>query len=337
MGEIWNIGLGVHKYKETKSFYENVLGFEYCLFQESNVRNMLLRYTNNTLLIQDVCFLINKNGGAGIEIWNTINKIPHKPQRPTELENTGILAILLQCKNIYAIRSMIQQENIEVSTITDDFLGQKRLYIRDNEYNMIGIIGNGDEEEKSTINKNNMGGVCSIIIGTHNMEATKYFYKEMGGFDTVMYDKTGIFEDFCFWENNIKIRRAALKRSDTKNKGVFGNLMHVDYIELVQVVEKKIDYKHKNALCYGQPGFFKIGFDIENRRILKEYTISVDSTPYKSALEGNLFYKEDANAILSESIEIKSIRPHTIKKNIYMFKGKRKPLSKFRIKALFTK
>jgi hypothetical protein len=70
--------------------------------------------------------------------------------------------------------------------------------------------------------------------GCFDIEKSKAFYADILGYDTVVYDKEGVFDDFKnLPSGSNKVRRVLLKHSKPK-VGAFSQLLGESKIELVK-------------------------------------------------------------------------------------------------------
>ena len=69
------------------------------------------------------------------------------------------------------------------------------------------------------------GGTVGAMIGVTDIERAFSVYRDVLGYDTVVYDETGVFADFAFMNGGDQKYRRVLLRSSRKPKGAFAELM----------------------------------------------------------------------------------------------------------------
>ena len=197
--------------------------------------------------------------------------------------------------------------------------GRDHFFVEDPYGNFFEIV---QEDTTFQETESKTGGIYGAIVGVSDMEKSMKFYDEILGYDTVVYDETGVFEDFAHIPGGDERYRRVLLSHSQERKGPFSNFLNASQIELVQLVDserkpRKI-YDFKTHL-WGDPGFIQICFDIKNMKDLKEFCESkgvkfqTDSNPeaYESEAEifdmggasGHFTYIEDPDGNLIEFVE----------------------------------
>ena len=81
------------------------------------------------------------------------------------------------------------------------------------------------------------GGVYGAMIGTQDMEKSIDFYKNILGYDVIVSDETGNFEDFAYLNAPGQFRRVVLTHSQPRT-GSFSKIFSDSQIELVQSLDR---------------------------------------------------------------------------------------------------
>ena len=175
------------------------------------------------------------------------------------------------------------------------------------------------------------------------MEKSINFYQKILGYDKVLYDAVGAFNDFAVLPGgNKEMRRVLLTHSETR-KGAFSQLLGKTFIELVQVYNKPKRSIYENRL-WGDLGFIHLCFDMVGIDSMREYCkanghpFTVDSAQSFDMGEaaGHFSYIEDPDGTLIEFVETHKI-PVLKKIGWYLNLRKRqldKPLPKWMLRAL---
>jgi catechol 2,3-dioxygenase-like lactoylglutathione lyase family enzyme len=190
----------------------------------------------------------------------------------------------------------------------------------------------------------NTGGVLGVILGVGDIEKALKLYKDILGIDTLVYDKTGVFEDFSgLGASDKQFRRVLLRKSQSK-EGAFSRLFGNIELELVQALDP-IDRKTiMEGRSWGDLGFIHLCFDALNMDKLGEkllangYPFVVDSANSfdMGDAAGRFTYIEDPDGTLIEFVETHKV-PILKKIGWYINLKKRKtqnPLPNWMVKTL---
>jgi len=235
----------------------------------------------------------------------------------------------------------MKRKNLNVvSELTKDAGGNDTYYLRDPWNNLFQIVNSNSwfgAGMKST------GGPVGCMIGVSDMERSMKFYSDILGYDKVLYDKEGVFNDFKTLPGGThKVRRVLLTHSKPR-VGAFSKLLGASEIELVRVFDRTPRKIFENRY-WGDQGFIHLCFDITNQNAMKQlcaekgYPFTVDSGEKFDMGEaaGHFSYIEDPDGALIEFVETKKI-PIMKKLGWYLDLRKRdasKPLPDWMLKAM---
>lgn len=174
-------------------------------------------------------------------------------------------------------------------------------------------------------------------------------YRDILGYDTIIADETGVFDDFMGLPAGDKPFRRRLLTHSQPRKGSFSELFGTSYIELIQALEHS-PRKIYEGRFWGDPGFIQVCFDIRGMEALGKkcaeagHPFTVDTT--QKFKEGSSFdmgdaagqfaYIEDADGTLIEFVETHKV-PIVKKLGLTINLQKRdpeKPLPGWMLKAL---
>ena len=82
------------------------------------------------------------------------------------------------------------------------------------------------------------GGVTGTIMGVSDIEKSRTLYSEVLGYDTIVYDESGVFEDLAGVPGGKKKYRRVLLRESKPRVGAFSKLFGPTEIELIQNLDK---------------------------------------------------------------------------------------------------
>ena len=141
------------------------------------------------------------------------------------------------------------------------------------------------------------------------------FYHLILGYDTIVFDKTGVFEDFRSLPGGDKEFRRVLLRHSKPRSGPFSKLFGDSEIELVQVLNRTPKKIFEDRF-WGELGFIHLCYDIQGMEELRSlcnksgYPFTVDTL---EILENKSFdmgdaaglfaYVEDPDGALIEFVE----------------------------------
>jgi hypothetical protein len=168
-------------------------------------------------------------------------------------------------------------------------------------------------------------------------------YRDILGYDEVVFDQTAIFSDWSELPNGTERFRRVLLTKSKPTGGGFGKVTGKNYIELVQAVDR-VPQKIFKGRIWGDYGFVHLGLDVKGMREL-EKDMSAKGFPFtcdsQSALSmGNTkvhcVYIDDPDGTLIEMIEVFKV-PIVEKWGLFLNVEKRdpmKPLPDFMLKFL---
>jgi catechol 2,3-dioxygenase-like lactoylglutathione lyase family enzyme len=135
------------------------------------------------------------------------------------------------------------------------------------------------------------GGSYGVIIGVSDIEKARVVYSGILGYDEVVYDKTGIFNDLSGLNGgDTELRRILLKRS-VPFKGPFSKMLGDSVIELIASTGQP-GKKIYEGRFWGDLGFIHLCYDVRGMDELKAYSQSIGfpfTVDSKKSHDGNSF------------------------------------------------
>ena len=314
---IQQVGVGVKDVPTAWAWYRKSFGMDCPIFEETAEAKYMLPYTGGRPQSRYAVLAFNLQSGGGFEIWQYKGRTPVDASYEIVAGNLGIFACKIKIKNIKNTLEYFRKENIPVSgEPMADPSGKLTFFVKDPFGNIFQMIEADDwfmNEKKVT------GGAYGAIVGVSDIEKSMKVYSEVLGYDKVVYDKTGISDDFRFIPGGERNLRRVLLRRNRPFSGPFSRLMGTSEIELISsgnTSERKIF----EGRFWGDPGFIHLCYDIRGmvnlRNTCKEkgFPFSVDT---QQTLEGNSFdmgeaaghfaYIEDPDGTLIEFVETHKI------------------------------
>lgn len=339
---IQQIGIGVENFAEAWSYYIEVFNMDIRILEDDKVAELMLPYTGGKPQKRRAAIALNLQGGGGFEIWQYSDRKPKPADFEIQAGDLGVFAAKIKSKDVEKTYELFSKKpNINLlgkPEISID--GNKTFFMKDPYGNIFQIV------HDTTIYRNEgrlTGGIVGAMIGVTDIEKAMPIYRDILGYDIVIADETGTFNDIKVLPSGEgQFRRRILSHSKPR-QGSFSELFGKSYIELVQPLERA-PRKIYEGRFWGDPGFIQICFDVRNTDALRKkceemgYPFTVDSS--QSFKEGESFdmgeaagqfaYIEDPDGTLIELVEAHKI-PLLKKLNLYLDLRKRdprKPLSK---------
>jgi len=344
---IQQLGIGVPNVHKAWQWYRKNFGIDIPVFEEAAEANLMLPYTGGEPHKRHAILAVSANGGGGMEIWQYTSRTPQKSSFAPQLGDLGIFCAKIKTRDVEASYRFLKANGADVFSYVKLTPNKKlTFFVKDPYGNIFQLVHSNNWFSK---NKMQTGAIYGCTIGVSNMAASLKFYKEILGYDKIIYDETAVFEDY----KNIngaenKLRRVLLTHSK-KRTGAFSKMLGSSQIELIE--NKNAAVKPKKIFenrYWGDLGFIHLCFDISDMNDLRErcaaygspFTVD-SSTAHKEGFDmgeaaGHFSYIEDPDGTLIEFVETHKI-PIIKKINWYIHLKNRdphKPLPNFILKML---
>ena len=309
---IQQIGIGVTDVHTAWKWYRQNLGFDIKMFEEAAEAKLMLPYTNNKPQKRHAILALNMKGGGGLEIWEYKSRTPQGPSFDIELGDLGIFINKVKTEDIKRAYAQLRSNDVNIlDEISPKPNGDSHFYIKDPWDNIIEI----EESNDWTLKMDKLfGGNSGVVLGVKDIEKSMLFYSKILGYDQVIYDETGIFQDFKNLPGDKnKVRRVLLKHSQ-KREGAFSKLLGPSSIELICRLDAEPKKIYQDRL-WGDLGYIHLCFDITGMELLKQeceslgHPFTVDSANSFDMGEaaGHFSYIEDPDGTLIEFVETHKI------------------------------
>ncbi len=337
---IQQVGLGVSNARETFNWYRRAMGFDILVFEDESVARLMLPYTGGVAIERYALLALNMLGGGGMEFWQPRGKYSRPPLQPFQLGDLGINLIKLRSKDLQVShRTLMASPGSWVGA----FPARPQaafFYAADPWGNYVELVA---DNYAYTGVSSSTGGVVGAVIGVSDMERSIAFYQFLLGYDVVVSDREGYFDEFAVLPGGHKAFRRVLLEHSSRAVGGFGKLLGPSSIELLQVKDRKprplFEGRH-----WGDLGYIHLCFDIQGMGSLKDtckrlgYAFTVDSEEGFNMGEasGRFAYIEDPDGTLIEFVETFSV-PVIKKLNLSInlkHRNPLKPLPKWLVKFM---
>jgi len=328
------MGVGVKDLHEAWEWYRRNFGMDVAIFEEVAEASLMLPYTGGKPRSRHAVLAMNLQSGGGFEIWQYKGRKPKDPGTEIKVGDLGIYACKMKVKNIdEAIRHFRSLDADILGNPSEDPLGRRTFFLKDPYNNIFQFV----EANDWFLNEKRVnGGSYGAVIGVSDIDKSLEVYSGILGYDRVIYDKTGKFNDIeCLPGGNSSFRRVLLSRS-IPFIGPFSRLLGNSLIELVSTQEGQPQKIFKDRY-WGDTGFIHLCYDIIGMDMLKEhcekegYSFTVDSKSNHDVkgfdmgeAAGHFAYIEDPDGTLIEFVETLKI-PIFKKFGWYLDLTKRKP------------
>lgn len=345
IGGIQQLGVGTPDENASCNWYANVFGMTTPIFREAAPAPFMTGYTGGEVHSRSATLALNLQGGSGFEIWQYTSRKTVMAPFDIAVGDLGILYGKIKAADLYKaygyLKNALSIEGGEVLSPAITHLpdGRGCFYIRDPWKNIFQIIEGNDFFQRG---RHSTAGLCGAVIGVSDCDKALPFYRDLLGYDLIISDVTGEFEDMKVLPGGEgKFRRVLLSPSQPP-KGPFAHIFGSSYIELVQALDRE-PVKIFEGRYWGDGGFIHLCFDILDMADLREvcakagHPFTVDSADSFNMGEaaGHFTYIEDPDGTLIEFVETHKI-PLMKKWNWYLnlkrFKGR--PLPRWMLKML---
>lgn len=343
---IQQIGIGVSDLAEAWKWYRRYFGMDCRIFEDVAEAKLMLPYTGGKPRSRHAALALNLQSGGGFEIWQYKGREPKAALTEALAGDLGIFACKIKTHDIAHTVASFKKDGVDViSGPVNDPSGKNTAFVRDPYGNIFQLVEASDwfmDEKKNT------GGSYGAIIGVTDIVKSRAVYSDILGYNEVVYDVSGEFDDFKNLPGGkLSFRRVLLKRTEPFS-GAFSKVLGDSEIELISV-SGRVPSKIFEGRYWGDKGFIHLCYDINGMSDLMEkcsakgFPFTVDS---RISHMGNSFdmgeaaghfsYIEDPDGTLIEFVETHKV-PILKKLGWYLDLRKRDPhasLPNYILKAL---
>lgn len=327
---IQQIGIGVSDVQEAFAWYRKHFGMRVKVFEEAAEANLMLPYTGGKPHNRHAIFSLNLRGGGGFEIWQYTSRTPEDPTFEIHTGDLGMFICKVKCPDVHKTYSVLKEAGVQLlGEVETDPNGAPHCYLKDPYGNIFELVSN--QECFSKYASISTGGAAGAVMGVSDMDKSLPFYRELLGYDQIVYDRSGHFDDLRQLPGGLSTFRRVLLRHSKPRVGSFARLFGSSEIELIQVLDRKPRRIFENRY-WGDHGFIHLCFDINGMEHLKQrceklgHPFTVDSSKSFDMGEaaGHFSYVEDPDGSLIEFVETHRI-PVIKKLGWYIDLRKRNP------------
>ncbi|MBR5642902.1 MAG: VOC family protein [Salinivirgaceae bacterium] len=278
---IQQMGVGVPNVLEGWEWYNKNFGMDVKVFDEAAVAKLMLPHTGGQTRERRAIFALNMQGGGGFEIWQHTGKVPEMPKFEIQIGDLGVCIAKMKTTDIHKAYNTFSSKGLELLTsIEKDPAGTEHFYMKDLYGNLWEFV---QESSIFTSTKAVNGGVFGGVVGVKNIEESLPVYRDILGYDKVVYDQEDVFADWGGVPGSGNRYRRMLLAQTSEGHGAFSPVFGKSQIELVQALDREPKGIFDGRI-WGDPGYIQICYDIANMDDLREFVKSkgfpftVDST-----------------------------------------------------------
>jgi catechol 2,3-dioxygenase-like lactoylglutathione lyase family enzyme len=338
---IQQIGAGIPDLAAAFRWYRKKLGFDIRVFEDDGEAELMLPYTGGKPRARHAILALNLQGGGGLEVWQSKSRKTVAPDFELQLGDLGIFSARVKARDVQSAFDYLSEQQAEIlGPIAADPSGAAHFFVKDPFGLVFQVIqGNGWFSK----GKAPTGGAAGCMIGSSDVEEARSFYSEILGYDTVVYDETGTFEDRAPLPGGTARFRRVLLTHGQPRRGAFAPVLGPTRIELIQALER-----HPRKIFadrqWGDLGFIHVCFDINGMEELKAscqsfgcpFTVDSGDVFDMGDSAGRFAYTEDPDGTLIEFVEARKLE--IMKKwGWYLDLSKRdphKPLPRWMLRSL---
>lgn len=331
---IQQIGIGVTDADQAWSWYRQQFGTDVPVFSERAEAGLMLPYTGGQPRSRYAIMALNMQGGGGFEIWQYTCREPQASDFEIRLGDFGIFACKLKTPDASKAYKQFQESSLRCLTPVHKIEnGPANFFLEDPYGNIFQLV---EAEDWFQDRKQLTGGVYGAVIGVSDIERALPLYRDLLGYDEIVYDKTGTFRELSQMPGGQLPLRRVLLRHQQERKGAFAPLLGHTEIELVQLQSQngRMPRRIFENRLWGDLGFIHLCFDVQGMDKLKNrcaelgfpFTVDSENSFDMDEAAGRFSYIEDPDGTLIEFVEIHKMP--IVKKLGWFLNFKQRPAEK---------
>jgi len=336
-----HIGVAVQDMDASLKYYRKIFGMDIPFFDSVQSAPLMDCYTHGKTITKRASMIMNLQGGCAMEVIRPTTFEPRKANFQIKIGDLHIFQVHMKARDVRSMHTHCKNNGaLNVSEI-------QLNPSHENVFDLTDLDGNFFRVEPTSECYREMdhasNGVTGCSIGVTNIDLALKLYSSLLGYDEVIYDRTGTFNDWGHLPGGKEqYRRIRLKQS-APTAGGFARVMGNTFIELVQALDR-VPARTFQGRIWGDSGFVHLGLDVKGMKQLgvnltaQGFPFRCDSNDALSMGQTKVHctYIDDADGTLIELIEVYKV-PIVEKWGVFLNVEKRdplKPLPNFMLKAL---
>lgn len=309
---IQQVGIGNAHVHDTWRWYIEHFNFNVPIFEEAAEARLMLPYTGGEPRKRHAILALNLRGGGGLEIWQYTERTPQAPDFQPLLGDLGIYVLKIKSSDVRATYQFLKKKGANLlGEVSQNPAGQLHFFLSDPFGNLVEVVASQDWFKRG---RSTMGGVFGCTIGVSDVDNSIPFYRDVLGYDEIVFDETRSFTDYQNLPGGDHSCRRVLLRHSEPRQGAFSKLLGSNEIELVQVTNRQPRQIFENRF-WGDLGYIHLCFEISGMEHMRRrcqdlgYPFTVDSGESFDMGEaaGHFSYVEDPDGTLIEFVETHKI------------------------------
>ena len=341
INSIQHIGVAVQDMDASLMYFRKIFGMNIPFFDSVQAAPLMDCYTHGETITKRASMIMNLQGGGAMEVIRPTTFEPRKADFQIKVGDLHIFQIHMKSRDVKKMHAHCTQNSAQnVSEIQVNPAQQQVFDLTD-------LDGNFFRVEPTTECYRDMGhpsnGVVGCSIGVTNMETALNLYSNLLGYDEIVFDRTGTFNDWGHLPGGKEQYRRVRVKQSAPTGGGFARVLGSTFIELVQALDRVPARTYKGRI-WGDSGFVQLGLDVKGMKKLGEnlaaqgYAFRCDSNDALSMGQTKVHctYIDDTDGTLIELIEVYKV-PIVEKWGVFLNVEKRdplKPLPNFMLNAL---
>jgi catechol 2,3-dioxygenase-like lactoylglutathione lyase family enzyme len=310
---IQQVGIGIPNVHEAWKWYREYFKMDVAAFDDEGTAEYMLPYTGGKPHDRHAILALNMKGGGGFEIWQYKSREPKAANFEVLPGDLGIFALKIKTENVAKTHQFYKSKGLNISgSVFKDPNGTEYFYVKDPYGNVFQMVEN---KNWFVNNKDLTGGADGVKIGVTDIDKSLKFYREILGYDKILFDTQGKQADYEFIGGAQNTYRRVLITHSKPRLGAFSKLFGDSKIELIQVLDREPKKMFENRF-WGDLGFIHLCFDIAGMGKFREdcsalgHPFTVDSSKKTNGQSfdmgeaaGDFAYIEDPDGTLIELVE----------------------------------
>jgi catechol 2,3-dioxygenase-like lactoylglutathione lyase family enzyme/uncharacterized glyoxalase superfamily protein PhnB len=311
IGGLQWIGVGVEDVDAAFSWCRRAFGTDISVFEDRGVASLMHAYTGGVPQPRRAILALNLQGGGTLELWQFTERAPRAAAFEIQLGDLGIFCARIKARDGARAHAHLAARATAGATgptpLAYTPAGEKSFFVRDPS----GLIWNVVEADGwFTRGSHPTGGVAGCTIGVSDMGRSFALYRDLLGYQRILSDATGVFEDWAGLPGGAGSFRRVLLGYDGERPGAFGRLFGSSRIELVQSLDRapRRIFEHR---WWGDLGYIHLCFDVNGMDEIGDrcteagfpFTVDSASSFDMGDSAGRFAYLEDPDGALIELVE----------------------------------
>ena len=249
---IQQVGIGIPDVYAAFKWYRQHFATNIPIFDEAAEAALMLPYTGGEPRSRHAVLAINSQGGGGMEIWQYTSRTPQPADFGIQVGDLGLYAAKVKSRDVHKTFQELQARKANIlGGLERTPEGKEHFFVQDPWRNVFEVVPSNNWFRKDN---QTTGGMYGVMIGVSNIENSRKLYSDILGYDTVVYDKEGQFDDLKGLPGGREIVRRVLLRHSQARKGAFSNMLGESEIELISVKSRTPRKIFENRM-WGDLGF----------------------------------------------------------------------------------